>query len=111
MFLISQAVLESFAPGEGELVCVLDETVATRADDKGSSSLDAVLHHHVCRHTACVEGNPARLEQPRQTSTVFSKKLSLGVCESESALRCLDSGAIKQKFRLSTEPNSLWLQR
>lgn len=48
----------SYRPfGEGELDCVLDEAVATRADDKGGSRLDAMLHHHVGCDATCMEGN------------------------------------------------------
>ena len=42
-------------PREGELEGVLDEAIATRADHEGGPGLDAVLHHHVCRHTAGVQ--------------------------------------------------------
>lgn len=42
---------------KGELDCVLDEAIATGADDEGGSCLDAVLHHHVGRNAARVQGD------------------------------------------------------
>ena len=55
---VSAGTNNSHAPtGEGELDGVLDETIATGADHKGGPGLDAVLHHHVCSHTAGVQRN------------------------------------------------------
>lgn len=42
---------------KGELDCVLDESIATGADDEGGSGLDAVLHHHVGGDAARVQGD------------------------------------------------------
>lgn len=42
---------------EGELDRVLDEAVAAGADHEGGPRLDAVLHHHVRRHAARVQGD------------------------------------------------------
>lgn len=42
---------------KGELDCVLDEAIATGADDEGGFRLDAVLHHHVGRNAARVQGD------------------------------------------------------
>jgi hypothetical protein len=50
-------------PGEGELEGVLDEAIATGADHEGGPGLDAVLHHHVCSHTAGVQSH-----LPKQTT-------------------------------------------
>lgn len=51
---------------EGELDRVLDEAVATGTDDEGGPRLDAVLHHHVCRDAARVEGNLKQTETNTQ---------------------------------------------
>lgn len=57
--------------GEGELDRVLDETVATGTDDEGGSGLDAVLHHHVRRDAACMEGDlkPADTKKKKKKVT------------------------------------------
>lgn len=57
-------------PGEGELDRVLDETVATGTDDEGGSGLDAVLHHHVRRNAARMEGylKPADTKERKKES-------------------------------------------
>lgn len=68
----SEAFIAAQSPGEvtrrgdrqvheplrkGELDCVLDESIATGADDEGGPRLDAVLHHHVGRNATRVQGD------------------------------------------------------
>lgn len=59
---------------KGELDCVLDEAIATGADDEGGPRLDAVLHHHVGRNAARVQGDLREREESKKATTKRLKK-------------------------------------
>lgn len=72
---LNWGVMDGCKPlGERELDCVLNEAVAARTDDEGSSCLDAVLHHHVCCYATCMEPNLKGRREQMQNLLVWQMK-------------------------------------
>lgn len=64
---------------EGELDRVLDEAVATGTDHEGGVRLDAVLHHHVRRDAARMQGNLKQTDKSNKTSQEELKTHSISI--------------------------------